>query len=111
MKTFNSNSSNDDEESSVPNEFGSSNNLLNEELKSHISNVINEINSLVEEELECISEFIIEQANEHINDNDIILTANHSDQLEEFFIEASKNRNFQVIVAESAPTLKYLNFI
>ncbi len=108
LKAYNSNSSIDEEDFScpTPNEFGSTGNLLYEELKTHISIVINEINSLIEEELECISEFIIEQANEHINDNDVILTANHSDQLEEFFIEAAKNKTFQVIVAESAPTLK-----
>jgi translation initiation factor eIF-2B subunit beta len=109
FKAFNSNSSIDEDEisnSNTPNEFGSSGNLLNEELKAHISIVINEINSLIEEELECISEFIIEQSNEHINDNDVILTANHSDQLEEFFIEASKKKSFTVLVAESAPTLK-----
>jgi translation initiation factor eIF-2B subunit beta len=111
FKAFNSNSSIEEDEvnSNIltsPNEFGSSNNLLNEELKAHISVVINDINSLIEEELECISEFIIEQSNEHINDNEVILTANHSDQLEEFFIEAAKKKTFTVLVAESAPTLK-----
>jgi translation initiation factor eIF-2B subunit beta len=58
-------------------------------------------------ELESISEQITDQASEHINDNDVILTANHSDLLELFFLHAAKNKKFSVIVAESAPSLKY----
>ncbi len=65
-----------------------------------MSSVINEIKSLIDEELECISEFIIEQVNEHINDNVANLTANHWDQLKEFFIETSK-KILTVIIAES----------
>ena len=80
-------------------------NNLNEELKTHISAVLTNINEL-KDELEFISDLIVDQAHEYINDNDVILTANHSDQLEEFFIEAAKTKTFHVIVAESAPTLK-----
>ena len=56
-------------------------------------------------ELETTSDIIKEKANEHINDNDIILTANHSDQLEDFFIECSKTKKFKVIVSKSSPKL------
>lgn len=83
----------------------SSSNLVNEELKEHVGNVLQNIDELINE-LESISDLIKDQSHEHINDNDIILTANHSDQLEEFFIEAAKKKTFHVIVAESAPTLK-----
>jgi translation initiation factor eIF-2B subunit beta len=78
---------------------------MNEEFKTHISAVLTNINEL-QDELEFISDLIVDQAHEHINDNDVILTANHSEQLEEFFIEAAKQKTFHVIVAESAPTLK-----
>ena len=80
-------------------------NNVNEDLKTHISTVLTNINEL-KDELEFISDLIVDQAHEYINDNDVILTANHSDQLEEFFIEAAKTKTFHVIVAESAPTLK-----
>ena len=102
LKISFSSSSLDDEES-VDDAYGSVN--INEELKNHISAVLTNINEL-QDELEFISDLIVDQAHEHINDNDVILTANHSKQLEEFFIEAAKQKTFHVIVAESAPTLK-----
>lgn len=79
--------------------------FANEELKEQLANVITNISELVDE-LESISDLIKDQSHEHINDNDIILTANHSDQLEEFFIEAAQKKTFHVVIAESAPTLK-----
>jgi translation initiation factor eIF-2B subunit beta len=75
------------------------------EMKEYIKSILTSINELIDE-IESISDFIKDQSFEHINDNDVILTANHSDQLEEFFIEAAKEKKFHVIIAESAPTLK-----
>lgn len=77
----------------------------NEEMKEHMQTIIMNIDELMDE-LESISDLIKDQSYEHINDNDIILTANHSDQLEEFFIEAAKVKSFHVIIAESSPSLK-----
>lgn len=68
-------------------------------------NILTSIEELLNE-LESISEVIKDQAVDHINDNDVILTANHSDQLVDFFIEASQKKSFHVIIAESAPSLK-----
>jgi translation initiation factor eIF-2B subunit beta len=79
--------------------------IFNEDLREHIENILGSVEELISE-LESISDVIKDQSYEHINDNDVILTANHSDQLEEFFIEASRVKTFSVIIAESAPTLK-----
>jgi translation initiation factor eIF-2B subunit beta len=76
-----------------------------DELKEHRDTILSNIDDLISE-LESISDYIKDLAYEHINDNDTILTANHSDQLEEFFIEAAKVKTFHVIIAESAPSLK-----
>ena len=72
-----------------------------------IDNILRNIEELIGE-LEGVSDAIKDQADEHINDNDIILTANHSSQLEELFIEASKKKKFKVYVTESAPSLSGL---
>jgi len=72
-----------------------------------IDNILRNIEELIGE-LEGVSDSIKDQADEHINDNDIILTANHSSQLEELFIEASKKKKFKVYVTESAPSLSGL---
>lgn len=69
--------------------------------------VIDDIKELIED-LEEASDLIIENASHHINDNDIILTANASDQLHDFLVEAAKKRNFSVLVAESYPSMKGL---
>ena len=69
-----------------------------------MNNILQNIEELISE-LETTSDIIKEKANEHINDNDIILTANHSDQLEDFFIECSKTKKFKVIVSKSSPKL------
>jgi translation initiation factor eIF-2B subunit beta len=82
-----------------------SNDNIEDELSEYRNNILQNIEQLISE-LEDISENIKDQGCEHINDNDIILTANHSDQLEEFFIEASTSRTFHVMIAESAPSLK-----
>ena len=75
------------------------------EYNEYKDNILTSIDELINE-LESISEVIQDQANDHINDNDVILTANHSDQLEDFFVEASQEKTFHVIIAESAPSLK-----
>jgi translation initiation factor 2B subunit (eIF-2B alpha/beta/delta family) len=77
----------------------------NDELVEYVENIFFNIENLISE-LEDISDNIQDQVGEHINDNDTILTANHSDQLEDFFKEASKFKSFNVIIAESAPSLK-----
>lgn len=82
----------------------STNNMMND-YSEYKDNILTNIEELISE-LESISEVIKDQAVDHINDNDVILTANHSDQLEDFFIEASQEKNFHVIIAESAPSLK-----
>ena len=69
-----------------------------------MNNILQNIEELISE-LETTSDIIKEKANEHINDNEIILTANHSDQLEDFFIECSKTKKFKVIVSKSSPKL------
>ena len=82
-----------------------SSNLNNDQDSEYKDNILTSIEELISE-LESIGEVIKEQANDHINDNDVILTANHSDQLEDFLIEASQDKKFHVIIAESAPSLK-----
>lgn len=77
-----------------------------DEYNEYKDNILTNIDELINE-LESISEVIKDQAIDHINDNDVILTANHSDQLEDFFVEASQEKSFHVIIAESAPSLKY----
>lgn len=91
------NASNDEEEEEVDVS-------LSAEMKEGLENILKNIEELIAE-LDTISEAIKDQAKEHINEGEIILTANHSDQLEEFFIEARQSKNFKVIVAESAPSL------
>ena len=91
------NASNDEEEEEVDVS-------LSAEMKEGLENILKNIEELIAE-LDTISEAIKDQAKDHINEGEIILTANHSDQLEEFFIEARQSKNFKVIVAESAPSL------
>lgn len=101
----------DDEEEDSENN-GSSNNMIRTSLNNfsnkyseYKDNILTSIDELINE-LESISEVIKDQAMDHINDNDVILTANHSDQLEDFFVEASQEKHFHVIITESAPSLK-----
>jgi translation initiation factor eIF-2B subunit beta len=56
------------------------------------------------EDIEISRENVTNQAKEHINDNDLILTYSTSETLLQFFIEASKTIRFEVIVLETAPT-------
>ena len=77
---------------------------ITEEMKGALDNILNSIEELISE-LNLISEAIKYQAKDYIDDGETILTANHSEQLEEFFIEAAKSKKFKVIVTESAPSL------
>ena len=68
---------------------------LSQELQFEIQQVI--------EEIEISKEEVTVQAREHISDNDLILTYHTSSTLSNFFIEAKKTANFEVIVCETAP--------
>ena len=68
------------------------------------NNILLNIEDLISE-LDLTTELINAKTNKHINENEIILTANHSDQLEDFFIECSKTTKFKVYIAESSPSL------
>ena len=68
------------------------------------NNILLNIEDLISE-LDLTTELINAKTNKHINENEVILTANHSDQLEDFFIECSKKKKFKVYIAESSPSL------
>ena len=72
-------------------------------LGESVENIIEKINSLITT-LELTSEEINKLSDEHITQDDIILTSNYSGQLLEFLIEASKTKTFHVIIAESLPS-------
>jgi translation initiation factor eIF-2B subunit beta len=94
----------DDEDGYNNYDTNSINNNMNEDMKEFFKAVLTSITELIEE-IESVND-LKDHSVEHINDNDVILTANHSDLLEEFFIEAAKSKTFHVVIAESAPTLK-----
>ena len=56
------------------------------------------------EEIDIARDRLTEQAKDHINPNDAILTFSYSSTLADFFIEASNTIKFEVIVLETAPT-------
>lgn len=58
----------------------------------------------VKEDIQLSRESISEQAKEHINENDIILTFSYSSTMLQFFKEARKSIKFELIVLETAPT-------
>ena len=63
---------------------------------SHIQDLIDEINDSTTN--------IAQQAFEHIHAGEIIMTLGYSKSVLAFLLKASKKRNFQVMVAECAPT-------
>eukprot|EP00195_Chlamydomonas_chlamydogama_P013700 CAMPEP_0202895266 /NCGR_PEP_ID=MMETSP1392-20130828/4501_1 /ASSEMBLY_ACC=CAM_ASM_000868 /TAXON_ID=225041 /ORGANISM="Chlamydomonas chlamydogama, Strain SAG 11-48b" /LENGTH=487 /DNA_ID=CAMNT_0049580215 /DNA_START=51 /DNA_END=1514 /DNA_ORIENTATION=- len=67
--------------------------------KQHIIEAINELI----DELDNIQQSITVQGVEHIHANEVILTFGMSDTTYLFLKEASKKREFQVVVAEGAP--------
>eukprot|EP00878_Enallax_costatus_P026085 GHUV01027962.1.p1 GENE.GHUV01027962.1~~GHUV01027962.1.p1 ORF type:complete len:346 (+),score=69.42 GHUV01027962.1:120-1040(+) len=66
------------------------------------NNVIEMLNELIDE-LDGIEQQIAQQAVEHIHANEVILTYGMSDTTYDFLKEASRKREFQVVVAEAAP--------
>jgi translation initiation factor eIF-2B subunit beta len=71
-----------------------------DELKLRLLDGLEELST----ELEVASEEIAEQALQHIHANEVILTSGRSRTVEQFLkTAAAKGRQFQVIVAESAP--------
>uniref|UniRef100_A0A383VHC3 Translation initiation factor eIF2B subunit beta n=1 Tax=Tetradesmus obliquus TaxID=3088 RepID=A0A383VHC3_TETOB len=66
------------------------------------NNVIEMLNELLDE-LDGIEQQIAQQAVEHIHANEVILTYGMSDTTFLFLKEASRKREFQVVVAEAAP--------
>ena len=68
------------------------------------NNILTRINDLILE-IDSISNAIIEQKEikDLINDGDIILTSNYSQQVAEILIENAKTKKFKVLVAESIP--------
>jgi len=70
------------------------------DLRERVFEIIEEL--LIEYEI--AREEISKQAIEHIHANEIIMTIGRSRTVEKFFKFAAKNRKFQVIVAENAPS-------
>merc|ERR1719315_250190 len=70
------------------------------DLKERVFEIIEEL--LIE--LETSADEISKQAIEHIHANEIIMTIGRSKTVEKFLKFAAKNRKFQVIVAENAPS-------
>lgn len=67
------------------------------------SKLLDQIHEIVED-IESSRENVTNQAREHINDNDLILTYSTSETLIQFFREARKTVRFELIVLETAPT-------
>ena len=67
--------------------------------------VIDGVNDLIEE-LKDIDIAIASQATEHIHANEVILTFGYSRTVLHFLCRAREKRDFQVVVAEAAPTLQ-----
>ena len=76
-------------------------NPISEENKN---NILTRINDLILE-IDSISNAIIDQKEikDLINDGDIVLTSNYSQQVAEILIENAKTKKFKVLVAESIP--------
>ena len=67
-------------------------------------NILTKMDELIAE-IDSISDSILSQKeiNDLINNDDIILTSNYSQQVAEILIENAKTKKFKVLVAESAP--------
>lgn len=72
--------------------------------ESNKNNIIQGVEDLIAE-INSISESIInlKEINDLINDGDIILTSNYSQQVADLLIENAKTKTFEVFVAESSP--------
>jgi translation initiation factor eIF-2B subunit beta len=66
-------------------------------------NILEAVNELIDE-LDGITQAISEQALEHVHTGEVILTFGYCRTVHLFLREAAKKRNFQVVVAEGAPS-------
>ena len=66
------------------------------------SNIVFEIRN-VQEEIDTSQDQLTDQSQEHIAENDLILTYSESGTVTKFLTEAAENHKFEVIVAETAP--------
>ena len=68
--------------------------------------VVESIKELIKE-IESIKEHVADQAMEHVHANEVILTCGYSTTVLHFLMEvARRNRKFEVVVTEMAPTLE-----
>jgi len=68
--------------------------------------IIQEINEEIIADLETVYKGIADQALEHIHANEVIMTIGYSRTVKDFLTKAALKRSFQVIVAETSPTLQ-----
>jgi translation initiation factor eIF-2B subunit beta len=74
--------------------------------QSFKSVVVESIKELIKE-IESIKEHVADQAMEHVHANEVILTCGYSTTVLHFLMEvARRNRKFEVVVTEMAPTLE-----
>ena len=69
-----------------------------------MKSVMSAVNELYDE-IDNVYQPICEQAQDHIHHDECILTMGYSGLVEKFLKAAAKKRRFQVIIAESAPSL------
>ena len=79
----------------------------NEKMELNIDQILEKIDNLISE-IKSISEAITEkkEIKDLIEDGDIILTSNYSEQIVKILAENKKTKNFKVFVCESAPKLR-----
>ena len=65
--------------------------------------ILQGVNEIVDE-LKSVSDTLAQQSLEHIHSDEIIMTIGRSKAVEQFLLTAGKKRQFQVLVAEGAPT-------
>jgi len=72
------------------------------ELKASVIEAINELL----EEIKNLYRNVADQAIEHIHSNEVVMTFGRSRTVQEFLKSAARKRKFEVVVAESAPSLE-----
>ena len=79
----------------------------NEKMELNIDQILEKIDNLISE-IKSISEAITEkkEIKDLIEDGDIILTSNYSEQIVKILAENKKTKNIKVFVCESAPKLR-----
>jgi len=58
----------------------------------------------IKDDLELSRSNLCDQAKEHINENDVILTCSYSNSMVQFFKEAKKTIKFELVILETAPS-------